>query len=330
MKELISYAQAGVNIAEGNRLVEKIKPLAKSTAISGVLGGIGCFAGAFEIPQGYRQPVLFAATDGVGTKLKLAIEHQSLKSVGIDLVAMCVNDLICNFATPLFFLDYYATGALNVEEATGVIEGIAKGCIEAECALIGGETAEMPGMYQNNDFDLAGFSVGIAEKQDLDKEKIKCGDILVGIPSSGLHSNGYSLVRKIIQTRQLDLQQNFNGKTLLETFLEPTRIYVKLFKEIKNDISALAHITGGGIIENLPRILLDGQCAIIEKKAIPTQPIFELLRENVAEEEAYKTFNMGVGMILAIDKQKAEKVASLSGGVILGEVKSGLKGVHLT
>lgn len=327
----LSYKDSGVDIDAGNSLVEKIKPLAKSTAIPGVLGGIGSFSGAFEIPTGYKEPVILAATDGVGTKLKLAIESGKLESVGIDLVAMCVNDLICNFATPLFFLDYYATGRLEVESAATVIAGVAEGCKRAECALIGGETAEMPGMYVKNDFDVAGFSVGIAEKSEIDRSSfVKAGDILVALPSSGIHSNGYSLVRKLFfEKLSMRYTDKFEDSTLIDTLLTPTKIYVKEFKRNKTRLKALAHITGGGLTENLPRVLPDGMQAVIEKTALPTQAIFSFMAKHVDEAEMFRTFNMGVGMVCVVSKDDAQHVVDDCGGYIIGELKGGEKGVVL-
>ncbi len=326
--EKLSYKDSGVDIAEGNALVEDLKDLVQSTFDANVLGGIGSFSGAYKIPNGYKEPVILAATDGVGTKLRLAIDWEILENVGIDLVAMCVNDLICNFATPLFFLDYYATGKLNKTKALEVIKGITKGCLEAECALIGGESAEMPGMYQKEDFDLAGFAVGIAEKERVERENsIKAGDILVALPSSGIHSNGYSLVRKIIAEHHINLESNFNGKTLIEELLTPTKIYVKTFKAIEHKIKALAHITGGGLIENIPRILPYDVDAIIEEQKIQTLPIFEWLTKYVADSDKYQTFNMGVGMVLVCDCKEANALAKICNGYILGEIKQGNKRV---
>ena len=236
----VSYKDAGVDIDAGNQFVENIKPYVKSTMIPGVLGGIGSFAGAFELPSGYKKPVILAGTDGVGTKLKLAIDAKKFDTVGIDLVAMCTNDLLCNFGEPLFFLDYYATAKLEVEEATQVVKGIAQGCIRSECALIGGETAEMPGMYKEGDFDLAGFCVGIAEKDELDRvERVSAGDVLIALPSSGVHSNGFSLVRKLLLEKLgMSLEDDFQGKKLKDVLLEPTRIYVKEFKANKDKIES--------------------------------------------------------------------------------------------
>ncbi|MRI59305.1 MAG: phosphoribosylformylglycinamidine cyclo-ligase [Epsilonproteobacteria bacterium] len=327
----ISYKDSGVDIDAGAKLVEEIKPFVQATFNEHVLGSIGGFAGGFALPQGYRSPVLFGATDGVGTKLKLAIDAKKFDSVGIDLVAMCVNDLICSFAEPLFFLDYYATGKLDVEEAKEVIKGIALGCEEAECALIGGETAEMPGMYKEGDFDLAGFAVGIAEKEELEhRPPLQEGDILIALPSSGIHSNGYSLVRKLFfEKLGMSLEDEFEGRPLKEVLLEPTRIYVKTFKKLKPRIKALAHITGGGIVENLPRILPDSLDAIVEKSKIKTLPIFDFIAKYVDEEEMYKTFNMGVGMILAVDPRDAEAVLAQSDGYIVGSLTKGSGGVRL-
>lgn len=327
--EKLNYKDSGVDIAEGNALVENLKGLVKQTFNANVLGGIGSFSGAFLLPSGYKEPVMLAATDGVGTKLKLAIDSGILNSVGIDLVAMCVNDLICNFATPLFFLDYYATGKLDKNAALEVISGITKGCIEAECALIGGESAEMPGMYQNNDFDLAGFAVGIAEREIIERpSQAQVGDVLIALPSSGIHSNGYSLVRKILSAHHIALDSMFEGKPLIETLLEPTKIYVKTFKKLSNKIKALAHITGGGLIENLPRALPDGICANVREHNIQHLPIFDMLCHYVQDSDKYRTFNMGVGMVLVCDSANADSIAREAGGYILGELARGEKIVN--
>jgi phosphoribosylformylglycinamidine cyclo-ligase len=321
----ISYKDAGVDIDAGNSFVENIKPLVKSTKISGVIGGIGSFAGAFELPKGFNEPVMLAATDGVGTKLKLAIDSGIHNTVGIDLVAMCVNDLICNFGTPSFFLDYYATGKLDVKTATSVIAGIAEGCIQAECALIGGETAEMPGMYSHDDYDLAGFAVGVAEKSEMDRVTlVRAGHKLIALPSSGLHSNGFSLARKVLFEKMgMKFSDEFNGKPLIETLLEPTKIYVKTFKELKNQIVALAHITGGGIVENLPRVLPENLRAEVKKDAIKVLPIFKLISEHVQESEMHRAFNMGVGMILVVKDEDVNTVLSKTDGYLIGEIKEG-------
>ncbi len=327
----VSYKDAGVDIDAGNAFVEAIKPAVKSTFDKNVIGGIGSFAGAYALPAGYKEPVMLAATDGVGTKLKLAIESGKLDSVGIDLVAMCVNDLICNFGTPLFFLDYYATGRLKVEEAKAVVEGIAEGCRQSECALIGGETAEMPGMYSDNDFDLAGFSVGIAEKSEMNRlEHVKEGDILVALPSSGVHSNGFSLVRKLLfEKLGMKFDDELDGKPLIETLLAPTRIYVKTFKALKEKINALAHITGGGLVENLPRVLPENMHAVIDSSKIKSLPIFDLIGKHVAKEEMYRTFNMGVGMVLVVSPDNVTDILENSDGYVIGELKLGEKGVTL-
>jgi phosphoribosylformylglycinamidine cyclo-ligase len=323
----ISYKDAGVDIDAGNSFVENIKPLVKSTSITGVLGGIGSFAGAFELPKGFKEPVMLAATDGVGTKLKLAIESGIHNTVGIDLVAMCVNDLLCNFGTPSFFLDYYATGKLDVKAATDVIAGIAEGCRQSECALIGGETAEMPGMYSDNDYDLAGFAVGVAEKSEMDRvSMVRAGHKLIALPSSGLHSNGFSLARKVLFEKMgMVYEDEFDGKPLIETLLTPTKIYVKTFKKLKDQIVALAHITGGGIVENLPRVLPKNLRAEIKKDAIKILPIFELLSQHVDESEMYRAFNMGVGMILVVKDEDVESVLSNSDGYLIGEIKEGTR-----
>ncbi|OCL94930.1 phosphoribosylformylglycinamidine cyclo-ligase [Aliarcobacter thereius] len=321
----VSYKDAGVDIDAGNQFVENIKPYVKSTRIPGVLGGIGSFAGAFELPSGYKQPVILAGTDGVGTKLKLAIDAKKFDTVGIDLVAMCTNDLLCNFGEPLFFLDYYATAKLEVEEATQVVKGIAEGCIRSECALIGGETAEMPGMYKEGDFDLAGFCVGIAEKDELDRvSKVEAGDVLIALPSSGVHSNGFSLVRKLLLEKLgMSLEDDFQGKKLKDVLLEPTRIYVKEFKANKDKINALAHITGGGITENLPRVLPENLRAVVERSKIKVLPIFEFMSNHVELEEMYRTFNMGVGMILVVNPKNVDVILSSTDGYVIGELKSG-------
>ncbi len=327
----ISYKDAGVDIDEGARFVEKIKPYVKQTFDKNVLGGIGSFAGAYELPSGYKKPVILGATDGVGTKLKLAIEAKKFDTVGIDLVAMCVNDLICNFATPMFFLDYYATAKLLVEETATVVKGISEGCLQSECALIGGETAEMPGMYKKDDFDLAGFAVGIAEKDELDRiNKVKEGDILIALPSSGIHSNGFSLVRKLFFEK---LKHNFNdeidGKKLIDILLEPTKIYVKTFKKLKYYINALAHITGGGLIENLPRALPSHLTAVIQKNDIRVLPIFKYMQKYIDETEMFRTFNMGVGMVLIANRENLDYILQNSQGYVIGYVKAGNEKIKL-
>ncbi|DAB33310.1 MAG TPA: phosphoribosylformylglycinamidine cyclo-ligase [Sulfurospirillum sp. UBA12182] len=321
----VSYKDAGVDIDAGNQFVENIKPLVKATFDSNVVGGIGSFAGAYELPSGYKKPVILGATDGVGTKLKLAIDSKKYDTVGIDLVAMCVNDLICNFGTPLFFLDYYATSKLDLEASVAVVGGIAEGCKRAECSLIGGETAEMPGMYNKDDFDLAGFAVGIAEKDEMNRlEHVKAGDILLALPSSGVHSNGYSLVRKLFfEKLGYKFEDVIDGKPLIDILLEPTRIYVNIFKKLKSKINALAHITGGGIVENLPRVLPQNLKALVYKEKIKTLPVFELMSKHVAESEMYRTFNMGVGMVLVVSPENVDEVLANSDGYVIGELQEG-------
>jgi len=327
----ISYKDAGVDIDAGNAFVEAIKADVKSTFDANVIGGIGSFAGAYALPSGYKEPVILSATDGVGTKLKIAIESGKLDTVGIDLVAMCVNDLICNNGVPMFFLDYYATGKLLPENAKDVVAGIAEGCRRSECALVGGETAEMPGMYSENDFDLAGFAVGIAERSEMDTvANVKAGQTLVAIPSSGVHSNGYSLVRKLFFDKLgMSLETEFEGKPLLETLLEPTRIYVKEYKANKSRIKALAHITGGGIVENLPRVLPEGIKAVVKKENIKVLPIFEFMRRYVDEEEMYRAFNMGVGMVWVVEPEDVDAVLENTDGYVIGHLEEGERGVLL-
>lgn len=321
---MITYKDAGVDIDAGNEFVNAIKPHVKSTFTPLVLGGIGSFSGAIRLPSGYKNPAILGATDGVGTKLRLAIDANRLENVGIDLVAMCVNDLICNFATPLFFLDYYATAKLDIKSAEVVVKGIAQGCVRAKCALIGGETAEMPSMYEGKDFDLAGFAVGMAEIDEIDRTKfVKQGDILVALPSSGLHSNGYSLARKVVEKKGLKFDDKMGEKSLIELLLEPTRIYVDEFLRLKDKINALAHITGGGLVENLPRVFGENLGAKINKSAIKTPKIYEIFNGVVDEAELYRTFNMGVGLVLALSKENVDFVLENSDGYVIGEVVSG-------
>lgn len=327
----ISYKDAGVDIDAGNAFVDAIKADVKSTFDKNVIGGIGSFAGAYALPTGYKEPVILSATDGVGTKLRIAIDSGKLDTVGIDLVAMCVNDLICNNGTPMFFLDYYATGKLLPENAKDVVAGIAEGCRRSECALVGGETAEMPGMYSDDDFDLAGFAVGIAERSEMDMvANVKEGQVLIAMPSSGVHSNGYSLLRKIFfDTLGMDLNTDFEGKPLVDTLLEPTRIYVKEYKANKQYVKALAHITGGGIIENLPRVLPEGIKAIVNKDAIRILPIFEFMAQYVAEEEMFRAFNMGVGMVWVVEPEDVDAVLANTDGYVIGALAKGEKGVEM-
>jgi len=330
----LSYRDAGVDIDAGNELIEHIKPHAKRTQRPEVLGGLGGFGALFEIPlDRYKNPVLVAGTDGVGTKLKLAMMMEKHDTIGIDLVAMCVNDLIVQGAEPLFFLDYYATGKLSITEATDVVKGIADGCLLSGCALTGGETAEMPGMYQPGDYDMAGFCVGIVDKSKvIDGTKVAAGDVLIGLPSSGCHSNGYSLVRKVLEHSGASLTDDLAGAPLGEQLLEPTRIYVKslltLFEQV--DVHALAHITGGGLPENLPRVLPEGTRAIIDSKSWNRPAVFDWLQEqgNIEDSEMYRTFNCGIGMVLAVsaaDSDQALEVLRAEGEspVIIGAIESG-------
>jgi len=315
----LSYRDAGVNIDAGNAFVEKIKTSVASTQRPGVLGSLGGFGGLFELPDNYKQPVLVSGTDGVGTKLKLAIDLNRHNTIGIDLVAMCVNDILVLGAEPLYFLDYYATGELNTEIAASVVEGIADGCRQSNAALIGGETAEMPGMYGKGDYDLAGFCVGVVEKQKIiDGSKVQAGDIMIAIGSSGPHSNGYSLVRKIIEVSGADINANFDNRsdsqqqTLGDALLAPTRIYVKAIHALlpEFDIHAMAHITGGGLLENIPRVLPENTRAVIDAHSWQLPEIFRWLQKNgnVEDNEMYRTFNCGVGMVLMANPDEVANI----------------------
>lgn len=309
----LSYRDAGVDIDAGNRLVEAIKPIAKRTRRPGVLAGLGGFGALFELPlDRYHNPVLVSGTDGVGTKLRLAMDIGKHDTIGIDLVAMCANDLVVQGAEPLFFLDYYATGKLDVATAAAVINGIGIGCEQAGCALVGGETAEMPGMYHGEDYDLAGFCVGIVEKDKIiDGRKVQAGDVIIGIASSGPHSNGYSLIRKILQVSGARLEQSFEGSTLGETLLAPTRIYIKPLLSLleKVDVHALAHITGGGLLENIPRVMPEHSEAIIDAHGWTRPAIFNWLQDkgNVEDKEMYRTFNCGIGMTVIVSAHDVDK-----------------------
>ena len=312
-KPQLSYKDAGVDIDAGDALVERIKGVAARTRRPEVLAGLGGFGALFELPKGYKEPVLVSGTDGVGTKLRLAMQLQKHDSIGIDLVAMCVNDLVVGGAEPLFFLDYYATGKLNVDTAASVVDGIGKGCELAGCALTGGETAEMPGMYDGDDYDLAGFCVGIVEKsQILDGSKVKAGDKIIAMASSGPHSNGYSLIRKIIEVSDADLNAPIGDTTLADALMAPTRIYVKTLLELikQQPVHALAHITGGGLLENIPRVLPEGTKAVIDAKSWALPPVFEWLQSagNVAPLEMYRTFNCGVGMVVVVPSEAESAV----------------------
>ncbi len=317
MKETsLNYRDAGVNIDAGNALIDHIKPIALRTQRPGVLSGLGGFGALFEIPSGYKKPVLVSGTDGVGTKLKLATEINKHDTIGIDLVAMCVNDIIVTGAEPLYFLDYYATSKLDTSVAVDVIKGIGQGCELAGAALSGGETAEMPGMYQPGEYDLAGFCVGIVEKEAIiDGSSVCAGDVLIGLASSGPHSNGYSLIRKIIQFANADLSEMLGNCTLGEHLLAPTRIYVKpLLKLMKSvNVKALAHITGGGLLENLPRVLPKNTHAIINESSWQWPEIFQWLEKsgNVDHQEMYRTFNCGIGMVICVAPDLAEKTLEL-------------------
>jgi phosphoribosylformylglycinamidine cyclo-ligase len=312
----LSYKDAGVDIDAGNALVERIKGVTKKTTRPEVLGGLGGFGALCEIPAGYREPVLVSGTDGVGTKLRLAMDLGIHDTIGIDLVAMCVNDLVVAGAEPLFFLDYYATGNLNIDTAADVVTGIGHGCELAGCALVGGETAEMPGMYEGEDYDLAGFCVGVVEKSRIiDGQSVAEGDVLIGLPSSGPHSNGYSLIRKILEVSGADLQDPIGDTTLAQALLAPTTIYVKplleLFKTV--DVKALSHITGGGLLENLPRVLPNNCNARIDADSWERPAVFNWLQEqgNVEQLEMYRTFNCGVGMVICVAADDATATLEL-------------------
>ncbi len=314
--ESLTYRAAGVDIDAGEALVERIKPLAKRTMRPEVLAGIGGFGALFEISKKYREPVLVAGTDGVGTKLKLAFQLGRHDSVGIDLVAMSVNDVLVQGAEPLFFLDYFACGRLDVATAASVIEGIAKGCELAGCALIGGETAEMPGMYPEGEYDLAGFAVGVVEKSHIiDGSTIRPGDPVLGLASSGAHSNGYSLVRRILEKSQPDLSADFDGRSLADAIMTPTRIYAKSMLALMAalPVKGMAHITGGGVLDNVPRILGDDLTAVLRKDAWPRPKLFDWLQQegNVAENEMHRVFNCGIGMAVVVAPEHETAAATL-------------------
>ena len=310
-KPSLSYKDAGVDIEAGDRLVERIKGVAKRSRRPEVLGGLGGFGALCEIPAGYKQPILVSGTDGVGTKLRLALQLNRHEHIGIDLVAMCVNDLVVCGAESLFFLDYYATGHLNIDTAATVVTGIGEGCIQAGCALVGGETAEMPGMYEGDDYDLAGFAVGVVEKADIiDGKKVSAGDVLIGVASSGAHSNGYSLLRKILEISKADLNSELDGKCLADVVMTPTRIYVKSMLALVKalPVHAMAHITGGGLPGNLPRVLPEGCDAIVDESSWTWPPLFQWLQAegNVERFEMYRTFNCGVGMVVVVPAEHAD------------------------
>ncbi|TWI48815.1 phosphoribosylformylglycinamidine cyclo-ligase [Pseudoduganella flava] len=336
----LSYRDAGVDIDAGDALVEAIKPFAKRTLREGVMGGIGGFGALFEISKKYKEPVLVSGTDGVGTKLKLAFELNRHDTVGIDLVAMSVNDILVQGAEPLFFLDYFACGKLDVPIATDVIKGIAKGCEQAGCALIGGETAEMPSMYPAGEYDLAGFAVGAVEKSKLiDGSKIAPGDVVLGLASSGAHSNGYSLVRKIIEVAKPDLEADFHGRKLADVLMEPTRIYVKPLLALMEsmEVKGLVHITGGGLVENIPRVLADNLTAELDGKSWTMPPLFQWLQQHggVADAEMHRVFNCGIGMTVIVSAANADAaIAQLTaaGETVsrIGTIRARKEGEHQT
>ena len=316
-KQTLSYKDSGVDIDAGAALVEAIKPIAKATRRPEVSASLGGFGALFELPiHKYKQPLLVSGTDGVGTKLRLAIESKKHDQVGIDLVAMCVNDLIVQGAEPLFFLDYYATGKLDIEVATSVVKGIGDGCLLSGCSLIGGETAEMPGMYPEGDYDIAGFCVGIVEKEDLiDGSKVAAGDVLLGLASSGPHSNGYSLIRKIIEVSGADLQTDCDGVPLIDALMAPTRIYVKSVLELmkKIDIHAISHITGGGLLENIPRVMPNNTLAKVDTSSWKRSEVFNWIQQNgnVDFHEMHRTLNCGIGLVIVVKSADAELATKL-------------------
>lgn len=332
---MITYKEAGVNIEEGYRSVKLIKEYAAKTMSEYVLNGLGSFAGMVELPSGYEKPVLVSGTDGVGTKLEIAFKNKKYDTVGIDCVAMCVNDILCHGAKPLFFLDYIACGRLEAEVASDLVKGISDGCIQSDCALIGGETAEMPGFYDEGEYDMAGFAVGIVDKEKIiNGSRIKEGDKLIGIASSGIHSNGYSLVRKIFT----DLNEYFNGEEVWKTLITPTKIYVKpILNLLENfDIKGMAHVTGGGFIENVPRMFNGRELtAVINKTSYPLPAIFErIIEKGVEKEHMYNTFNMGIGFVLAVNEEDVDLIikALIAMGekaYEIGYVTSGGEGVCL-
>ena len=316
-KPSLSYKDAGVDINAGNELVERIKPHVKRTTRPEVIGGLGGFGALCAIPTKYKEPILVSGTDGVGTKLRLAIDLKKHDTIGIDLVAMCVNDLVVQGAEPLFFLDYYATGKLEVDIASDVVKGIAEGCVQSGCALVGGETAEMPGMYHAGDYDLAGFCVGVVEKSEIiDGSQVKVGDALIALGSSGPHSNGYSLIRKVIDVAGVNpATEQLDGRPLSEQVLAPTKIYVKSVLALikQTEVHAIAHLTGGGFWENIPRVLPKNTKAVIDESSWEWQPVFKWLQEkgNIETYEMYRTFNCGVGMVIALPQSQVETALAI-------------------
>ncbi len=337
-----SYAAAGVDVTAGYESVELIKESVKRTNIPGVLGGIGGFGGMFELPMGdYKNPVLVSGTDGVGTKIKLAFLMDKHDTVGIDCVAMCVNDVACSGAKPLFFLDYIACGKNFPEKIAQIVAGVAEGCVQSGCALVGGETAEHPGMMAEHEYDLAGFTVGIGEKDKLvSGAHLAQGNALIGVASSGIHSNGFSLIRKVFNINEQTIAVKYDelGTTLGEELITPTRIYVKPLLALMDGVrvNAISHITGGGFYENVPRMLNDGFTAVIEKDKCFKKPIFDLIQKtgNIPERDMYNTFNMGTGLVIAVDADKADEAVRIlkangEDAAVIGEIKSGEKGVEL-
>jgi phosphoribosylformylglycinamidine cyclo-ligase len=336
-----TYRDAGVDIDAGDALVERIKPLVKRSMRREVLGGIGGFGALVEIPlDKYKRPVLVSGTDGVGTKLRLAIDSERHDTVGIDLVAMCANDVVVQGAEPLYFLDYFAMGKLDVNVGERLIAGIVEGCTQAGCALVGGETAEMPGMYHGADYDLAGFCVGVVDKDAIiDGSHTRAGDVILGLPASGPHSNGFSLIRKILRDSGARHDLAIEGQTLLDRLMAPTRIYVKPLLALlaKHQVHGMAHITGGGLVENIPRVLPDGLEAVLERKSWPVDPIFAWLQHNgnIADAELHRVFNCGIGMTVHVAAgDAAAAIATLKAAgqaaSIIGEIKSGARGVVIT
>jgi phosphoribosylformylglycinamidine cyclo-ligase len=334
----VTYREAGVDIDAGDELVERIKPGVRRSMRPEVLGGIGGFGALVEVPlERYRKPVLVSGTDGVGTKLRLAIDSGRHDTVGIDLVAMCANDVVVQGAEPLYFLDYFATGKLDVDVGQRVIAGIVEGCVQAGCALVGGETAEMPGMYQGEDYDLAGFCVGIVEKERIiDGSKTAAGDVVLGLPSSGPHSNGFSLIRKILQLSAVDMKSKVDGTALIDRLMAPTRIYVKPLLALLSQVTVhgLSHITGGGLLDNIPRVLPEGLEVVLQRDSWPRDPVFEWLQSQgrIPDAEMYRVFNCGIGMTVQVAARDADRaVAALRDAgqpaLRIGEVRSGARGV---
>ncbi|MGA9367488.1 MAG: phosphoribosylformylglycinamidine cyclo-ligase [Steroidobacteraceae bacterium] len=333
----MTYRDAGVDIDAGDELVERIKPLVARARRPEVMAGIGGFGALVELPPGYRHPVLVSGTDGVGTKLRLAIDAARHDTIGIDLVAMCANDIVVQGAEPLFFLDYYATGKLRVDVAEAVIRGIVEGCTQAGAALVGGETAEMPGIYQGEDYDLAGFCVGVVEKDKIiDGRAVCAGDAMIGLASSGPHSNGYSLIRKLVALSGAGSDTELDGRPVLDRLLAPTRIYVKPLLALARqlEVHALAHITGGGLTDNIPRVLPDGLEAVLERRRWHRDPIFDWLQQigRIEPVEMYRTFNCGIGMVAVVPQKQASQALALltaqgESAQLIGEIRSGSRGV---